>query len=96
MSTSANEPEVPLGAGPDSAARDCEEEIRQLRATLHKMKHEMAELSMRNEELEKELRRANRVISGAWEQIDVLRHSSSWRVTAPVRAFKTRLRGVLR
>ncbi|PHP52424.1 methyltransferase [Actinomyces ruminis] len=60
------------------------------------MKHEMAELSMRNEELEKELRRANRVVSGAWEQIDVLRHSSSWRATAPVRAFKTRLRGALR
>ncbi|SDN23592.1 hypothetical protein SAMN05216355_101352 [Actinomyces ruminicola] len=96
MSTSAKNPEYPLGAGSESGVRDLEEEIRQLRATLHKMKHELAELSMRNEELEKELRRANRVISGAWEQIDVLRHSSSWRVTAPVRAFKTRVRGVLR
>ncbi|WP_240038109.1 MULTISPECIES: methyltransferase [Actinomyces] len=96
MKTPANVPQEPIDAAVDSMLRDRDEEIRQLRATLRKMKHEMAELSVRNEELEKELRRANRVIAGAWEQLGVLRHSSSWRVTAPVRAFKTRLRGVLR
>ncbi|WP_103063634.1 methyltransferase [Actinomyces qiguomingii] len=77
-------------------ASDRDEEIRQLRATLRKMSHEIAELSLRNEELEKELRRANRVVAGAWEQLDVMRHSSSWQLTAPVRAVKARLRGVLR
>ncbi|MBW3068854.1 methyltransferase [Actinomyces sp. 432] len=78
----------------DASARD--EEIRQLRATLRKMRHEISELSLRNEELEKELRRANRTVAGAWEQINVMRHSSSWQMTAPVRALKTVLRGVLR
>lgn len=79
----------------DAEANDAEE-IRQLRAALRKTQRELAELSLDNERLAKELRRAQRTVDGAWEQIAVMRHSSSWRMTAPVRMAKARLRRALR
>ena len=79
----------------DAEANDAEE-IRQLRAALRKTQRELAELSLDNERLAKELRRAQRTVDGAWEQIAVMRHSSSWRRPAPVRMAKAHLRKALR
>lgn len=72
------------------------EEIRQLRSALRQAQKDMAVLGKRNEELEDEIRRVRRTVSGAWEQLETLRHSTSWRITAPVRAVKTTIRGAVR
>ncbi|MFT0846432.1 methyltransferase [Actinomycetaceae bacterium L2_0104] len=72
------------------------EEIRQLRSALRQAQKDMAVLGKRNEELEKENRRINRTVNGAWEQLETLRHSTSWRVTAPIRLIKGTIRGVIR
>lgn len=53
-------------------------------------------LGKRNEELEEELRRAKRTVNGAWEQLETLRHSTSWKLTAPIRLAKGTVRGALR
>lgn len=74
---------------------DESEEIRQLRSALRKCQAELARVNLDNEHLERELRRVRRTIDGAWEQLEVLRHSSSWRMTAPVRRVKAVLLRVL-
>ena len=72
------------------------EEIRQLRSALRQAQKDMAVLGKRNEELEEELRRAKRTVNGAWEQLETLRHSTSWKLTAPRRLAKGTVRGALR
>lgn len=72
------------------------EEIRQLRSALRQAQKDMAVLGKRNEELEDELRRTRRTINGAWEQLETLRHSTSWRLTAPLRLVKGTIRGAIR
>ena len=67
-----------------------EEELRQLRAALRASQSEVQKLG--NDQLEKELRTANRKLGGAWEQLDAIRHSTSWKMTAPVRLVKTAVR----
>ena len=69
-----------------------EEELRQLRAALRASQSEVQKLGKRNDQLEKELRTANRKLGGAWEQLDAIRHSTSWKMTAPVRLVKTAIR----
>ena len=75
---------------------DVNEEIRQLRSALRQAQKDMAVLGKRNEELEDELRRTRRTINGAWEQLETLRHSTSWRLTAPIRLVKGTIRGAIR
>ena len=72
------------------------EEIRQLRSALRQAQKDMAVLGKRNEELEEELRRAKRTVNGAWEQLETLRHSTSWKLTAPIRLATGTVRGALR
>jgi hypothetical protein len=69
-----------------------EEEMRQLRAALRASQSDVQKLGKRNDELEKELRTVNRKLGGAWEQLDAIRHSTSWKLTAPVRLVKTAVR----
>ena len=69
-----------------------EEELRQLRAALRASQSEVQKLGKRNDQLEKELRTANRKLGGAWEHLDAIRHSTSWKMTAPVRLVKTAVR----
>ncbi len=72
------------------------EEIRQLRSALRQAQKDMAVLGKRNEELEEELRRAKRTVDSSWEQLETLRHSTSWKLTAPIRLAKGNVRGALR
>lgn len=71
---------------------DMREELRRLRGELRASEAIIGDLRGKNEQLEKDLRLAKRKLAGAWEQLETLRHSTSWRITAPVRVFK----GVLR
>lgn len=73
-----------------------QEEIRQLRSALRQTQKELAVASARNEELEAELRKTNRSLDGAWQQLDTLRHSTSWQITAPIRGAKTAMRSIIR
>lgn len=72
------------------------EEVRQLRSALRQAQKDLAIAGARNEELEAQLRKANRSLDGAWQQLDTLRHSTSWQVTAPMRLAKSTVRGLLR
>lgn len=72
------------------------EEIRQLRSALRQTQKELAVASARNEELESEVRKLNRSLDGAWQQLDTLRHSTSWQITAPIRVAKSAVRSIIR
>ena len=41
-------------------------------------------------------RRAKRTVDSSWEQLETLRHSTSWKLTAPIRLAKGNVRGALR
>lgn len=71
---------------------DPEEEVLRLRAALRQSQRELSVLGHRVTELEDELERKSAVLEGAWAQLDVLRHSTSWRITAPIRLIKAPLR----
>lgn len=77
------------------SSRDTEE-IRQLRSALRQTQKELAVVSARNEELESEVRKLNRSLDGAWQQLDTLRHSTSWQITAPIRVAKSAVRSIIR
>ncbi len=69
-----------------------EEELRQLRAALRQSQRELAVLGQKVEELERELRLKTAALDGAWGELGTLRHSTSWRVTAPLRRLKSAIR----
>lgn len=68
------------------------DELRQLRAALRQSQRELAELGVQVEELESDLRHKNEALAGAWEELATLRHSTSWRITAPIRRLKASIR----
>lgn len=72
------------------------EEVRQLRSALRQAQKDLAVASARNDELEAQLRKVNRSLDGAWQQLDTLRHSTSWQLTAPIRLAKSTVRGLIR
>lgn len=69
-----------------------QEELRQVRAALRQSQRELAAQGRRIEELEAEKRHMTEALDQMWSQLRTLRHSSSWRLTAPLR----RLRGSAR
>ncbi len=69
-----------------------DEDLRLLRSSLRAAEQEISELRERNEHLEKDLRLAKRKLEDSWEQLETLRHSTSWRLTAPLRGVKAALR----
>ena len=69
-----------------------EEEILRLRAALRQSQRDLSVLGHRVTELETQLQKTSTVLDGAWAQLDVLRHSTSWRVTAPIRFIKASIR----
>jgi chromosome segregation ATPase len=71
---------------------DNEEELRQLRAALRQSQRELATLGLHVENLERELRLKTAALNGAWGQLEALRHSTSWTITAPIRRIKGALR----
>ncbi|MCF2705939.1 methyltransferase [Arcanobacterium haemolyticum] len=71
---------------------DTNEELRRLRGALRASEVIIGDLREKNEQLEKDLRLAERKLAGAWEQLETLRHSTSWKLTAPVRVFKSTVR----
>ncbi|AWE41948.1 MULTISPECIES: methyltransferase [unclassified Actinobaculum] len=73
-----------------------DEEIRKLRSALRESQRQVTELGQKVEQLEKDLRISRRKLAGAWEQLEALRHSSSWQMTAPLRGVKSVLRRAIR
>lgn len=73
-----------------------EEENRQLRAVLRQTQRDLAAANGRVEALEAELRTATRSLENSWSQLSILRQSSSWRLTAPIRVFKSKVAGVIK
>ena len=71
---------------------DEQEELRQVRAALRQSQRELATLGLRVEHLERQLRLKTVALDGAWGELETLRHSTSWRITAPMRRIKGRLR----
>jgi hypothetical protein len=71
---------------------DDEEELRQLRAALRQSQRELAVLGFQVERLERDLRLKTAALDGAWGELETLRHSTSWRITAPMRRIKGALR----
>ncbi|WP_067781709.1 hypothetical protein [Actinomyces vulturis] len=71
---------------------DVNEELRQVRAALAAANRQLAEQGQTIAELrtvnENQVERAER----AWEQIELMRHSISWQLTAPLRRMKRRIR----
>lgn len=69
-----------------------QEELRQLRAALRQSQRELSELGRQIENLEAEKRHLTEALNDVWFQLRTLRGSSSWRVTAPLRRLKSRVR----
>jgi len=68
-----------------------EEELRQLRAALRQSQRELFTLGQKVEQLERDLRLKTAALDGAWGELETLRHSTSWQVTAPIRRLKSAL-----
>ncbi|SDE52622.1 hypothetical protein SAMN05421878_1128 [Actinobaculum suis] len=80
----------------DKDAQNASEELRQLRAALRATQGQLAQERLAREEVEARLRRSERLLDNAWEQLATLRNSDSWRATAPLRLAKRRFGAHLR
>ena len=69
-------------------AEESVEDARSTRAALRRMRSESMASNTERERLEGELTSANGRLMESWEQIRLMRHTVSWRVTAPIRAVR--------